>query len=60
MTTPRDDLPIEVKQVHKLRHLLNHMPDKDLHLPRHEAADLLRYIEALRLAAQLPTPERGE
>jgi hypothetical protein len=41
----------EAKAVHKLRHLLNHMPDKDFHLPRGEAYDLLRYVDALRLSA---------
>lgn len=44
-----DRRPVEVKQVHKLRHLLNYMPDKDFRLPREEARELLRYIDALSL-----------
>lgn len=44
-----DRKPVEVKQVHKLRHLLNYMPDKDFRLPREEARELLRYIDALSL-----------
>jgi hypothetical protein len=44
--------PVEPAGLRSLRHLLTHMPDKDLHLRRFDAQQLLQFIDAI-LAVRL-------